>query len=184
MISKQEKRLIEACIRGDRRAQSRLYDQYHRRLFGVCLRYAANKQEAEDFLLEGFFRIFRGLSQFNYRSSIYSWMRKVVVNTALMQLRKKHVFNFSMLELQEGDSVTDPDILHQLSNEDLVKVIRKLPRGARIIFNLYAIEGYSHPEIAAEMGISESTSRSQYTRAKKTLRHLLKRDYSSFTSFQ
>lgn len=177
MISKTEEKLIRSSIQGDRRAQSKLYDLFHRRLFGVCLRYAATRVEAEDILLDGFCKIFSALDQFRGQSALYTWMRKIMVNTALMHLRKKKVLNFSMLEISEADSVADPVVIEKLAAEDIYRTLQKLPRGFRIVFNLYVIEGFSHREIARELNISESTSRSQYARARKAFQHLLVRDH-------
>ena len=178
MVNKEDERLIDAALRGERLAQTELYERYHGRLFGICLRYAGSRAEAEDFLLEIFQRIFAGLGRFRRESSLYTWMRRIAMNTILMQLRKKRAWNFTTLELRETDRISDPRIINRLAAEDIHRTLQKLPRGFRLIFNLYAIEGFTHREIARELGISEGTSRSQYARARKALQHLLVRDHS------
>ena len=170
--------VIDAAAGGDRRAQTELYDRYHGRLFGICLRYAGSRTEAEDFLLEVFQRIFAGLGRFRKESSLFTWMRSIAMNTILMQLRKRKTWNFTILELQETDRVADPSVFSNLAAEEIFRAMQKLPRGFRVVFNLYAVEGFSHAEIARELGISEGTSRSQYARARKVLQRLLIRDHS------
>ena len=175
----QEKQLVKACIKGKSKAQTRLYALYHRRLFGVCLRYASSNEVAEDILQEGFCKIFRDLHQFKFQGSLYGWMRKVVVTTALMHIRKSGKITFTSMELPPKNYSEAPHILKQLEAEAILKMIQKLPQGFRTIFNLYAIEDFSHKEIADLLDISESTSRSQYTRARKALQHLIIKEQDS-----
>ena len=173
MITLKEKNLIQACLQHKEKAQTELYDLYKAKMYAVCLRYGRNEAEANDFLVEGFYKVFRDLHQFNYQSPIEYWIKKVIINTALMTLRKKEVPTVSTNELTDNKYAQAPEIWQQLEVESILKAIQKLPQGYRTIFNLYAIEGYSHKEISNLLGISESTSRSQYTRAKKVLQELL-----------
>lgn len=170
-----EAHLIKDCLQGNRKAQNDLYSKYKVKLFGLCLRYARSREEAEDFLLEGFQKIFRDLHQFKFKSSLEAWMRRVVVNTALQHLRKKNRLSFQDFTIEEIDRVSnfEPDILDEMNANDIIACIQKLPIGYQTIFNLFAIEGYSHREISEQLGITESTSRSQYTRAKKALQKIL-----------
>jgi len=168
-----EKTLIQACLRNEEQAQTKLYEAHKGKMYAVCLRYARSTMEAEDFLVEGFFKVFKDLHQYNYQSPLENWIKKVIINNALMCLRKKQVITFPSTDLIEKDWSQDPKIWQQLETETILKAIRSLPDGYQTIFNLYAIEGYSHKEIGEELGIAESTSRSQYTRAKKALQKLL-----------
>ncbi len=166
---------IRLCLKGDRNAQAQIYDEYKTPLLEVCMRYAKSREEAEDFLLEGFFKIFRDLHQFNTGNSFEGWCRRIMVNTALMHIRKKHPFETLSLNeavLQPAHEI-DNDFISQLNVNEIIHSIQQLPIGYQTVFNLFAIEGYSHKEIALQLGISESTSRSQYTRAKRHLQQSL-----------
>ena len=174
-MSKKEQQQIQACLNGNRKAQSFFYDTYSPKLYPICLRYTENTADAEAILLEGFLKIFQHLHQFEGKGSLLNWMKKVMVNTALMHIRKRKALNFALLEFGKAEIAIAPEVLDQLAVEDLLAVIQKLPFGFRTIFNLYAIEGFSHKEIASELNISENTSRSQYARAKKALRRHLRK---------
>ena len=180
IMTAKEKTLIQACIKKDEQAQTELYEQYKAKMYAVCLRYARTKEEAEDFLVEGFFKVFKDLHQFNYQSPLVFWIKKVIVNTALMSLRKKRVITFPTTDLIDNELQQVPEIWQQLAAETILQAIQSLPAGYQTIFNLYAIEGYSHKEIGEQLGIAESTSRSQYTRAKKALQQLLAPQKSSY----
>ena len=170
-----EKKLIQACIANQRTAQREFYEKFKSKMFGICLRYARNREEAEDILLDGFFRIFRDLPQFKFQGSLEGWMRKVMVNTALMQLRKKQLLVFQPIDQESliNDIGIEPIALQNIQAQAILKLIQQLPIGYQTIFNLYGIEGFSHKEIAEKLEISESTSRSQYTRARRLLQQLL-----------
>lgn len=173
MITVQEKSLIQACLEKDAQAQTKLYEKYKSSMYAVCLRYARNQTEAEDFLIEGFFKVFKDLHQFNYQSPLVHWIKRVIIHNALMTLRKKQVLTFPATDLTENDWQQAPEVWHQLEAETILKAIKSLPKGYQTVFNLFAIEGYSHKEIGKKLDIAESTSRSQYTRAKKALQQLL-----------
>ena len=173
MMPTKEKALLQACLKNDKQAQTDLYEKYKGQMYAVCLRYARTQTEAEDFLVEGFFKVFRDLHQYNYQSPFVHWMKRIIINNALMTLRKKQVLIFPATKLTENDWQQAPEIWQQLEAATILKAIQSLPAGYQTIFNLYAIEGYSHKEIGKKLGIAESTSRSQYTRAKKALQQLL-----------
>ena len=164
--------LLQSCMAGDSRAQFRFYERYSPRLYAVCLRYGRDEGEANDILQEGFIKIFRELSAFRGEGSIEAWMCKIMVNTALSRLRKKSLKFLPYVEPPEN-LYTDEDIISALSASELITVLNHLPQGYRTVLNLYAIEGYSHAEIATMLDISKGTSRSQYLRAKIALKNRL-----------
>jgi RNA polymerase sigma-70 factor (ECF subfamily) len=163
--------LIEKCKAGDQRAQRELFDKYAPKMLGVCLRYAKNKEQAEDVLQEGFIKVFTKLEYYSSKGSLEGWIRRIMVNTSLDQIRKN-------LKFQGDQSVDDVGFkLEQntfnsdhLFEEDLLKLINNMPPGYKVVFNMFAIEGYSHKEIAEELGVSENTSKSQYSRARAYLK--------------
>ncbi len=162
--------LVKNCLNGNAAAQKQLYLEYAPTMLGVCYRYTKSVQDAEDVLQEGFIKVFRFLHQYNRAGELGAWIRRIMVNTALNYLKKsekyQHDLLFEKAELHVISS-EDPDVL--LNAKDLAELIRQLPTGYQTIFNLNAVEGYSHVEIGQMLGISENTSRSQYMRA----RHLL-----------
>ena len=166
--------LIKGCMKGDRQAQNRLYQKYKAILFGICLRYGNSREEAEDMLQEGFIKIFSDLYQYQPTGPLGGWMRKVVINVALQHIRKNK--KFRIFENHEQIvAVYEPDLKIFKNNreEAILKIVQQLPDGYRIIFNLYVIEEFSHKEIAEKLGISVSTSKSQYSRARAALRTML-----------
>jgi RNA polymerase sigma factor (sigma-70 family) len=168
-----EEELIKGCIRRDRSAQKRLYDTYSSKMYALCHRYVKDSMEAEDVLVMAFTKIFERIDQFRGEGNFEGWIRRVVVNEALTWLRRnKSMYLETDLEVADRQ----PDY-HQLSDhleaEDLLRLIQELPSGYRIVFNLYAIDGYSHKEIAEQLGISENTSKSQLSRARTYLQKLL-----------
>ena len=171
-----ETQLIEGCRRNNRTAQKELYERYSRRMMGVCLRYVGDRETARDILQEGFVRIFTNIGSYSGSGSFEGWMQKIFVNSALEYLRKHDVLRDSV-EIDyssEQDIQSDASPLAALSAEELMKIINELPAGFRTVFNLFAIEGYSHKEIGEMLGITESTSRSQYSRAKHILQQKVK----------
>lgn len=173
-----EQQLIEGCRKGERRAQQELYDKYSRKMMGVCLRYVSDRETARDLLQEGFVKVFTSIGSYAGSGSFEGWVRKIFVNCALEYLRKNDVLNEAdgldgMAELAQPDS----SVIADLSAAELMKLVQGLPDGFRAVFNLFAIEGYSHREISEQLGITESTSRSQYTRAKQLLQRRIKALY-------
>ena len=154
-----ELQLIEGCRKGERRAQKELYDAYSRKMMGVCLRYVNDRETARDLLQDGFVKIFTSMDSYTGSGSFEGWMRKIFVNCALEYLRKSDV-------LREA---TDSSAISDMSAAELMNLVKELPVGFRTVFNMFAIEGYSHKEISEMLNITESTSRSQYTRAKQLL---------------
>ena len=166
--------LIEGCKNGDAVAQQKLFEKYFGFLLGVCLRYTSDREEAKDLLQEGFVKIFNNIERFNYSGQLENWMKKIMVNTAIDRYRKK----MNEPYVQDIENVNEPaeaaKAYDNLSQEELLKVIQTLPEGYRTIFNLCAIEGYSHKEIEEQFGINEGTSKSQLAKARKMLQDKLK----------
>ncbi|MCS7037400.1 MAG: RNA polymerase sigma factor [Saprospiraceae bacterium] len=168
---------IEACLRGNRRAQRALYERYKGRMFAVCLRYAGSHAEAEDICQEGFVRVFRDLAQYDGRGPFEGWMRKVFVNAALQHLEKqrRRIQTDCLDGIDVPDDAAAPLFDDTPPAERLIHLLQQLPPGFRTVFNLYVLEGYTHPEIAEILGISVGTSKSQLLRAKAHLRRLLEK---------
>ena len=164
------KRLVKACLEGNREAQRTLYESLSPKMFPVCLRYMSSREEAEDVLQEGFVTLFSKLDSYSGKGSFEGWARKIFVNTALMQLRKNDVLKETEdLEGAWDISSQDPTIIQNIGYQELLEIIESLPPGFRTVFNMYVIEGYSHKEIGEALGISENTSRSQLQRARMIL---------------
>ena len=169
-----EEELIEGCLNGSLRHQRMLYERYAPKMMGLCMRYAASEAEAEDMLQEGFVTIFRKLESYAGRGELGAWIRRVVLNSALMTYRKNRKFQMQVdMEGLEYFMESDDNVFSRLSARDLMYMVQQLPAGYRIVFNLYAIEGYTHPEIAQQLDISVGTSKSQYSRARAMLRQMI-----------
>ena len=167
--------LIESCIKGDRAAQKVLYDRLAPRMFPVCIRYVGDREQAEDILQEGFITLFTRLDTYKGDGSFEGWARKIFVTTALMELRRKDALKMSDdLEAARGVRSESVNQMQNLGYKDLLAMITELPPGFRTVFNMYAIEGYSHKEIGEILGISESTSRTQLSRARIWLQNKIK----------
>ncbi|MDL2255585.1 sigma-70 family RNA polymerase sigma factor [Parabacteroides sp. OttesenSCG-928-K15] len=165
-----EKQLIESCRKGHRRAQKELYETYSRKMMGVCLRYVSDRETARDLLQEGFVKVFTALDSYTGAGSFEGWMRKIFVNNALEYLRRSDVLRESTdLDSTAELKAANDSVISAMTAEELMGLVHELPAGFRTVFNLFAIEGYSHKEIGDSLGITESTSRSQYTRAKQML---------------
>lgn len=162
--------LIKGCAKGDRASQKTLYERYCRKMMAICLRYAKSEYEAEDILQEGFVKVFSNISKFRAESQLGTWMTRIMINTALNKQRAK-VSMLPMVDVNESHLIQEEDVsLSHFHLSDLLEVIQSLPDGCRIVFNLFAIEGYSHKEISEMVGISIGTSKSQYNRAKCLLK--------------
>jgi len=138
-------------------------------MFGICLRYAANSEDAKDILQDGFVKVFVNLGKFKGIGSFEGWMRRIFVNTAIEHYRKKNQLYAISENQEENISNHEVSALDALEADDIIRLISELPNGYRTVFNLFAVEGYSHKEIATMMNISEGTSKSQYARAKAWL---------------
>jgi RNA polymerase sigma factor (sigma-70 family) len=166
MLSENE--LIEGCRKGNRASQKALYERYCRKMLVVCLRYSKTTAEAEDTLQEGFVKVFNGIKEFRQESKLETWITRIMVNTALNVQRRK-LYLLPMVDVEE---INLPDIELSVSGihfSQLLEMIQTLPHGCQIVFNLFAIEGFSHKEIAEKLGISEGTSKSQFARAKSLM---------------
>lgn len=165
--------LIKQCTKGDRIAQKQLYDRFASRMLGVCLRYAQDYQTAEDILQEGFIKAFRHIERFRFEGSFEGWLRRIMVNTAIeAHRRKNNMYPILDVEQQEVEFY-DEDALDKLAAEDLMAMINTLSPGYKTVFSLYAIEGFSHKEIAEQLNISEGTSKSQLARARYILMEMV-----------
>ena len=166
-ITMTDEQIASGCKSSDAIAQKALYDKFSRKMCGVCLRYAKGREEAEDFLQEGMITVFQRISSFNQDGSLEGWVRRVLVNTCLEHLRKQKLQWVNIDEVEEG--AEDGFTMEKINIKDLLEVINALPTGFKAVFNLYAIEGFTHKEIAEMLSISEGTSKSQYARAKAVL---------------
>lgn len=160
--------LVEAVLRKESPAQRALFERFARKMFGICLRYAGNREEAEDLLQEGFIRVFEKISSYKAEGSLDGWVRKVIVNTTLEHLRKQSIDWVTGLD-GVHEPAGEPDIEGELDFKAILGLIQDLPTGFRAVFNLHALEGYSHREIAELLDITEGTSKSQYARARAKL---------------
>jgi RNA polymerase sigma-70 factor (ECF subfamily) len=163
--------LVKECVKGNAKAQHMLFERFSRKMLGVCLRYSKKLEEAEDVLQDGFIKVFSNLKDFTNEGSLEGWIRRIMVNTALDAIRKNTKFlkdiSIDVVDFQIGNN---DYTIEKMNAEDLLSLINSMPEGYKVVFNMYAIEGYKHNDIATTLGISESTSKSQYLRAKAYLR--------------
>ncbi len=169
-----EEVLIRQCLEGDRAALDTLYLQFSSKMFAICLRYSFDRMEAEDLLQEGFIKVYDRLSKFNGKGSFEGWMRKIFVNLSIDYYHKKRKERERLkdfkVEFESNVDNTEESDWPDLGQEELIQLIQQLPDGYRIVFNLFAIELYSHKEIAVLLGVSESTSKTQYFKARRMLK--------------
>ncbi|TGE18027.1 RNA polymerase sigma factor [Hymenobacter elongatus] len=165
--------LIAACRQGNGRAQKLLYERFAGMMLGVCIRYLRRREDAEEAMLGGFAKVFRALDQYRHEGSFEGWIRRIMVNEALGQLRRKEPLHLAIDDSHTDLAVTPADAESQLNTADLLALLADLPAGYRTVFNLYALEGFSHPEIAELLGISEGTSKSQLSKARAMLQRRL-----------
>ncbi len=171
-----EKELIEGCARGDRAAQRALYERYCKKMMVVCQRYSKSSQEAEDTLQEGFIKIFRSIKDFRFESKLDTWITRIMINTALNNQRQK-LYLLPMVDVNDITLPEKEDVsLSGFHLAELIAMVQSLPDGCRVVFNMFAVEGYSHKEIGEMLGISEGTSKSQYNRAKTLLKAKLEKE--------
>lgn len=167
--------LINGCLRNDRHSQELLYRKYAGKMYGICLSYTGDREEAQDILQEGFVKVFRNIKSYSSQGSFEGWIRKIIVNTAIDYLRGRKQGD-EFIEMENIYDHTDyHNVLDDLALSDILDQIKNLPRGARMVFNLYAVEGYSHKEIARILNINEGTSKSQFNRARSILTDLLEK---------
>ena len=169
--------IIKGCARHERKAQQMLFDKYSRFMLGICMRYASDRAEAEDIMQDCFLKIYFSIEDFSGTGSFAGWLRKIAVNTAITYYHKnlKHRYHIEIEEyvsVETGTASFEEDLF---TSEELQKVLNELPPGYRMVFNLYAVEGYKHKEIAEMLDIDTNTSKSQYSRAKAVLREKLEK---------
>lgn len=168
-------KLIKSCIEGDRAAQKVLYERLAPRMFPVCIRYIGDREAAEDVLQDGFITLFTHLDSYKGGGSFEGWARKIFVTTALMELRRKDALKMSdELDVVRGMKTDTVSQLQNIGYKDLMSLITQLPPGFRTVFNLYAVEGFTHKDIGEMLGISETTSRTQLSRARAWLQNRIK----------
>lgn len=163
-----DEEIVKGCIKEKRVSQDMLYNKYAGTLMVVCYRYMDSQMDAEDVLQEGFVKIFDNISKFKFEGSLEGWMKRIMANTAINKLRKKDVLKGSQ-DTTTMDQAWDDGILDKLDGQKILDLIKELPVGYRTVFNMFAIEGYSHKEIADKLGIEEVSSRTQLSKAKKAL---------------
>jgi RNA polymerase sigma-70 factor (ECF subfamily) len=168
-----ESDLIKGCIEGNPEMQKLLYDLYSSKMYGVCLRYAENAEDANDVMQEGFIKVYRSLPKFRAEGSFEGWIRRIFVNTSIEHYRKK-TKKYNITEVQEN-TIEDNELsaLDSLATKDILNIINELSPGYKQVFNLHVVEGYSHKEIADILGITEGTSKSQLARAKGVLKKII-----------
>lgn len=165
--------LIEGCKQENRKAQYELYQRFSGKMYGVCLRYASNTEEAEDILQEGFIKVFRKIDSFRGEGSFEGWIRRIFVNTSIEHFRRKN--HLQPISEKEESTIEGKylSVLDDLAEKDIIALVQQLSPGYRTVFNMYVVEGYTHKEIADMLGISEGTSKSQLSRAKLILQDLV-----------
>jgi len=173
------KEVIELCKKGNSKGQLKLYELYSKSMFNVCLRMMKTREEAEDVLQESFVEIFKHIDSFRYDSTIGAWIKKIVINRCINALKKKSLD----IEYKDNNSLpdkpetnTDESEWINMTVDKIKKAVSELSEGYRVIFSLYVFEGYDHAEISEVLGISESTSKSQYLRAKRRIAELLQKN--------
>jgi RNA polymerase sigma factor (sigma-70 family) len=169
--NRDDRSLVEKCLKGLVSAQESLYKRYYRLIMGICMRYAGNRDEAKEILQEGFIKIFNNLETFKFEGSLDGWVKRIVVNTAIDYIRKR---NIEPKTIEINDNLPfNESIVETMNKDDLIKCINQLPAGYRSVFNMYVIEGFSHKEIAEKLGITEGTSKSQLSKAKEFLKGII-----------
>ncbi len=165
-----QEELIHECQKGNRKAQKELYDRFAPILMGICYRYAKDTSEAEDILQEGFVKIYKNITQFKGNGSFEGWMKRIMVNTSVTNYRK-NLKRYFQMDISEPyvQNISSEWRQAEYTQDELMGVIKSLPDGYRTVFNLFAIDGYKHKEIAEMLGIDETTSKSQYSRARKQI---------------
>ncbi|TGE08734.1 RNA polymerase sigma factor [Hymenobacter fodinae] len=175
--------LVAACAQGNAAAQEQLYHRFAPKMLGLCLRYVRHEFDAEDVLARGFVKVFRCLGQYEGKGSLEGWVRSIMVREALSCLRRRESLTISLEDCHTGHLATGlPSADVELQAADLLRLVQELPTGYRTVFNLCALEGYTHPEAAALLGISEGTSKSQLSKARAVLQRQVAALHSSFST--
>ncbi len=171
-----EQRIIEGCKKGDSISQQLIFDSHADSMLLLCMRYVRSLPDAEEMMLNGFYKFYKSIATFDYKGdgSVRAWIKKIMVNECLMQLRKKNKLQIADEKSEEEISINETAI-SKLSAEDIFKLVMTLPTGYRTVFNLFAIEGYEHKEIAKMLGITEGTSKSQLNKARGLLQKAIQK---------
>mgnify|MGYP006282821215 FL=1 len=170
-----ELEIVEGCKKNDRKFQELLYRKYAKKMYGICMSYTKDRPMAQDILQDGFVKVFKKIRSFKGEGSLEGWIRKIIVNTALDSLRKKtQSYEFIDENSEVEEAKIDQTVLDNIHYDALIHMVSQLPDGARTIFNLYALEGLTHKEIAEKLNITAGTSKSQYKRARALLQNWLK----------
>ncbi len=172
-LQQKEKDFISACIRKERWAQKQLYETHYSQMMGVCLRYSNNKEDALDILHEGFIKVFKNIAKYQPGTSLSAWIRRIMVNTSIDYYRKSIRRRTEDIEQAYHVSSNDADVVSQCTEKEILAAVQTLSPAYRTVFNLYVIEGYSHKEIADQLDITESTSRSNLVKARIKLKEIL-----------
>ncbi|QNF35176.1 sigma-70 family RNA polymerase sigma factor [Adhaeribacter swui] len=172
-----EAELLKGLVKGEAKSQKALYERYAGLMLGICLRYLKNQMDAEEIMLTGFVKVFQHIGQFENKGSFEGWIKRIMVNEALGFLRKKEPMHLA-IEKDVLQMATEANAEQDLATEDLLRLLHELPAGYRAVFNLYAIEGYSHKEIGEMLDISEGTSKSQLSKARSMLQRRLQNQES------
>ncbi len=174
--------LVKECLAGNRMALKELYVRFERKMFGVCMSYAKNRMEAEDILHDAYVKVYHNLSSYRGDGPLGGWIRRIMVNTALNHFRENNAIN-NLIEIEtieDDEADINKDIVGQINANEMIRYIQELPTGYRTVFNLYVIEGYSHKEIATQLNITESTSKSQLSMARKALQKRINKEINIF----
>ena len=175
-------KIIKGCVDGKRDAQEKLFNLFSEKMFGVCLYYSKDYTEAEDTLHDGFMKVFKKIGQFNYKGSLAGWIRKVLINTALEKFRKQHQLYALGDDFESYDDIDPENVVSDITAKDILKLIMELSPKYKMVFNLYAVEGYSHKEISQMLGISVGTSKSNLARARYILQNKIKKHFHASSS--
>ncbi len=169
-----EEEILSGCRKNKRQYQEILYRKYAKKMYGICLSYAGDRDLAQDMLQDSYIKIFNRIKDFKQEGSLEGWIRRIVTHTAIDHLRQqKRIQNYISEHNEIKEDVYESDALQNLQTQDVLNQVAKLPEGARVVFNLYALEGYTHNEIAEKLNITEGTSKSQFNRARKLLMSML-----------
>ena len=170
-------KVVRGCQEGNPGAQRELYDIFKSKMFAICLRYTGNYEDAQDVLQEGFIKVFEKISQFGFKGAFEGWIRKIMVNTALEKYRLHYHLVNSYDSIPETETSQSEDIATNIEVNELIRIIQELTPKYRVVFNLYALEGYSHKEISEMLQISEGTSKSNLSRARTILQEKVNKYY-------
>jgi RNA polymerase sigma factor (sigma-70 family) len=171
-----QKKILKGCLDGNKADQYRLYTHFSRKMYGVCLRFASSYDEAQDILQESFIKVFDKLASYSGKGSLEGWIKRIVVNTAIEKYRDK-IYHLSVHDMTDNGYFAEENMgPSMLGTKDLLLLIQQLPDQYRLVFNLYAVEGMNHKEIGEALGLSESTSRSNLSRARALLQEKIKKE--------